>query len=345
MFKKWFIIVLTMSYGITLSAQSNGPDTSIVPEKKILAPRDDDFSDLDDITLDELESFMDSILSPNSYFLASLQLGKGYYNYESKSTYLTETAQKLTYAPVLGYFHKSGWGVNATGYIINEDKKLNLFQASAGPSFDYLKNKSFATGIAFTRFFTKDSLPFYTSPLQNEAYVYFIWRKLWIKPSVSVNYGWGSRSDYEHREDLINTLRLQQNGFTRIKTTESIKDLSVMVSARHDFYWLDVMTSNDHIRLTPQLAFTSGTQKFGFNQTSNSYTTTIRTGSNILYNSESSFLSSNTDFQPLSLALHLRGEYSIGKFFIQPQLIMDYYFPATENNFNTMFSLNAGFLF
>ena len=331
-----------MSYGLVLSAQDSGRDTT---NKKNSVSKEDDFSDLDDITMDELESFMDSILSPNSYFLASVQMGRGYYNYESKSTYLSETARKLTYAPVLGYFHKSGLGINATAYLVSDEKKLNLFQGAIGPSFDYLKNKKFAAGIALTRFFTKDSLPFYTSPLQNELYLYFIWRKLWIKPLVSLNYGWGSRSDYEEREDLLNSMRLRQNGFTRIKTTESIKDLSLMVSIRHDFYWLNVATSNDHIRLTPQLAFTSGTQKFGFNQTSNSYATTVRTGTNILYNSESSFLGSNTEFEPISLALYLRGEYAIGKFFIQPQFIMDYYFPATENNFNTVFSLNAGILF
>ena len=85
-----------MSYGITLSAQSNGHDSTIVPDKKVSAPHTEDFSELDDITLGELESFMDSILSPNSYFLASLQVGKGYYNYESKSTFITETSKKLT---------------------------------------------------------------------------------------------------------------------------------------------------------------------------------------------------------------------------------------------------------
>ncbi|MES1217942.1 MAG: hypothetical protein ABUT20_20720 [Bacteroidota bacterium] len=334
-----------MSYGFTLCAQSKGHDSTVVSDKKVSPSQPDDFSDLDDITLDELESFMDSILTPNSYFLASLQVGKGFYSYDSKSNFISETAQKLTYSPVFGYFHKSGWGINATGYLINDNNKLNLFQSAIGPSFDYLKNKKFATGIGITRFFTKDSLPFYTSPLKNELFAYFVWRKLWFKPSMSINYGWGSHSDYEHREDQINSMRLRQNGFTRIKTTQSIKDLSVMLSVRHDFYWLNVATRSDHVRITPQIAFTSGTQQFGFNQTSNSYATTIRTGTSILYNSENSFLSSNTAFQPLSLAFYLRGEYAIGKFFIQPQMIMDYYFPATENNFNTVFSVSAGFLF
>ncbi|MEJ0102126.1 MAG: hypothetical protein WDO19_05995 [Bacteroidota bacterium] len=331
-----------MSYGITLFAQSNRPDSSVTTPKKDTI---DDLGDLNDISLDELENFLDSILSPHSYFMGSVQIGRGYYNYESKSTYLLETLKKVTYSPVLGYYHKSGLGINATGYIINDNNKFNFFQAALGPSYDYLKNKNLATGISFTHYFTKDSLPFYTSPLQKELYVYFIWRKLWIKPSVSLNYGWGSRSDYEHREEQINSLRLRRQGFTRIRTTESIKDLSLTFSIRHDFYWLDVLGLSDHVRITPQIAFTSGTQKFGFNQTSNTYLTAIRTGANVLYNSESSFLSDNTAFRPLSLAFYLRGEYAFGKFFIQPQLIMDYYFPATENNFNTVFSFNAGFMF
>lgn len=118
-----------------------------------------------------------------------------------------------------------------------------------------------------------------------------------------------------------------------------------MVSLRHDFYWLNVMGRSDYIRFTPQLAFTSGTQQFGFNQTSNSYLSTVRNGGQVMYNSESVYLADNTSFRPLSLALFLRGEYSFGKFFIQPQFVMDYYFPATEDNFNTLFSLNAGFMF
>jgi len=196
-----------MSCGITLFAQSNRPDSSVITPKKDTT---DDLGDLDDISMDELESFLDSILSPHSYFLGSVQIGKGYYNYESKSTYLLETSKKVTYSPVFGYFHKSGLGISATGYIINDNNKFNFFQAALGPSYDYLKNKNLATGIAFTHYFTKDSLPFYTSPLQKELYVYFMWRKLWIKPSVSLNYGWGSRSDYRNSESRM------QNSETRV---------------------------------------------------------------------------------------------------------------------------------
>jgi hypothetical protein len=57
------------------------------------------------------------------------------------------------------------------------------------------------------------------------------------------------------------------------------------------------------------------------------------------------YLDDELKFQPLSLTFYLRSEYSLGKFFIQPQFIVDYYFPASSNNLNTMFSVNAGFIF
>ena len=162
---------------------------------------------------------------------------------------------------------------------------------------------------------------------------------------LALSYGWGSRSDYEEREILLQDLRLRRRGFVYINTKETVNDFSVNLSLRHDFYWLDVFTYRDHIRFTPQIVFTSGTQKFGFNQSSSTYATLIRNNSNVLYNSDNVYLDDQLRFQPLSLTLFLRGEYAIGKFFIQPQFAMDYYFPASSRHFNTLFSINAGLMF
>jgi hypothetical protein len=293
----------------------------------------------------DFDAFMDSILSPHSYFLLSLSAGKGFYSFESKTNFEIITTRKVTYSPTMGYYHKSGAGLTATGYIVDDGNNFNFYQAGITPSFDYLENKRFATGISYTRYFTKDSLPFYTTPLQNELYAYFIYRKWWVRPMVALSYGWGSRSDVEERETLIEDLRLRRRGYIFINTKESIADFSLITSVRHDFYWLDVFTYRDHIRFTPQITFTSGTQKFGFNQSSNTYGTLIRNNSNVLYSTDNVFLDDRTNFQPLSLTLHLRGEYSIGKFFVQPQFAMDYYFPASDRHFNTLFSINAGLMF
>jgi hypothetical protein len=295
---------------------------------------------------------MDSILSPHSYFLTSLAVGKGYYNFESKNNAaMVEVRKRLMYSPTIGYYHKGGLGLTTVGYIVNDNVNMNMYQVAITPSYDYLNNRNFATGISYTRFFTKTDLPFYTTPLQNELFAYFHYRKWWVRPSVALSYGWGSRTDYMERESLIQDIRLRRNGFTYINTKESISDFSLVTSVRHDFYWLDVFTYRDHIRFTPQLSFTSGTQKFGFNQSSTTYgmlrtaSSLSNTGSSVLLSTENVYLDDELKFQPISFTLYLRGEYSIGKFFIQPQFLMDYYFPATENNLTALLSLNVGFIF
>jgi len=327
--------------------QHNSADSVIAPNHKDIIS---DTSILDyDALFRDFDAFMDSILSPRNYLLASLSIGKGYYNFETKSAARVETSKKLTYSPTLGYYHKGGLGITGTGYIVDDNENMNFYQLAVTPSFDYLQNRDLATGISFTKFFTKDSLPFYTTPLQNELYVYFTFRKWWVRPTVSMSYGWGSRTDYMERESLIQDLRLRRSGFTYINTKESISDFSLVASVRHDFYWLDVFTFRDHIRFTPQFAFTSGTQKFGFNQSSSTYgilrTATNVNGNSILFSTENVYLDDEIRFQPLSLTAYLRGEYSIGKFFIQPQFMVDYYFPATSNNLNALFSLNLGVIF
>ena len=298
-----------------------------------------------ELLLQDMESFLDSLISPRSYFLGSVAFGKGYYNSINKSDVFLETEKQFTITPTIGYFHKDGLSLMATGNMVNMDDKLNLYQVSVSPGYDYIKNRKFATGISYTRFFTKDSLSFYTTPLQNEIYAYFTYRKWWMKPLIAVSYGWGSRSDYMVRESYIQDLRLRRYGYTRINSKETIADFSVNASVRHDFYWLSIFSYKDHFRFTPQLSFISGTQKFGFNQSANTYANVVRTGANVLYNSESIYLDDQLEFQPLSLTMFLKAEYSFGKFFIQPQVIFDYYFPTEDKNFSTLFAVNAGFSF
>lgn len=304
---------------------------------------DTSFTDYD-ILFNELDALLDSLTAPRNFALFNIGIGNSYFDYESKSSYLLQTQKKLTYTPTLAFFSKTGLGISGTAIILHDGQKINPYQFYVTGSYDYLDNNRLITGIALTHFFTKDSLPFYTSPLKNEAYFYFTYKKFWLKPSVAVSYGWGSRTSYNERQDFITSLRLSLNGYTRINTRESINDFNLITSVRHDFYWLDVLGKGDYIRLTPQLVFTSGTQRFGFNQTSNSYVI-LRAGPNILYNSDKVYLDDQTYFQPLSLLSALKAEYSKGKFFFQPQIVFDYYFPAKEKKFGSAFIINGGVIF
>ena len=145
-------------------------------------------------------------------------------------------------------------------------------------------------------------------------------------------------------EETLQNINLAQRGFTRINTAEKVIDINLLTSVRHDFYFLNAWGS-DYIRLTPQLSFISGSQQFGFNQTTASYAVLTRTGASVLYNTDNLTFDNKIYFQPLSLTSFLKVEWSKGKFFIQPQLMLDYYFPAARDNVSTAFLVNAGLVF
>lgn len=296
-----------------------------------------------DVLFDELDDFLDSLLKPRSYTIVSVNGGSNYFDYTIGNNLKTE--KQLVISPSVGYFDKSGFGINANLMAVKQEKKLNAYQLATSLSYDYLKNMDFATGISATHYFTKEKVDFYTSPLKNEVFGYFSYRRLWVKPALSASYGWGSRTSFEDREQYITKLRLRKRGYTRVNVEETVADFNVMLSLRHDFYWLDILTPNSFIRLSPQLSFTGGTQKFGFNQTTNSYRYNLINGKVDKQQSEKVSLDDQMKFQPLSVACALRSEFSLGKFFLQPQLAFNYYLPAEEKNLAAMFSVNTGFIF
>jgi hypothetical protein len=334
--KMRLVLLLGFFIAMTSSAQQPSKPSDI----------DTSFADLDyDDLFNELDLLLDSLTAPRSFALFNIAVGYNYFNYQAKESYLLEASKKLTYSPTLSYFFKNGLGISANTVVVNDGQKLNPYQFNITGSYDYIKNNKFITGISLTHFFTRDSLPFYTSPLKNDLYSYFTYRGFWLKPSIAASYGWGSRSAYEERQEYITSLRLNARGYTRINTRESVNDFNLIGSVRHDFYWINVLSKKDYARITPQIVFTSGTQKFGFNQTSSTYATLPRTGANVLYNTDNIALDDQLVFQPLSLSTYLKAEYSKGKFFFQPQLIFDYYFPAAEKNLTTAFVVNAGVIF
>ena len=293
-----------------------------------------------DALFSELDNLLDSLTEPRSLAVFNLAIAQSYLNFD-KQTASRETGKRLAFTPSVGYYHKSGFGLNLGSSFINDGTRFGPYQHSFTGSYDFQKKKQFTTGITYSRFITKKDLPFYTSPLQNELYGYFTYRHHWLKPSIGLSYGWGSREAFEEVQEKIKNIKAARRGYIRINTIEKVNDLNLVASVRHDFFFLRVLAS-DRIRFTPQLSFVSGSQRFGFNQTSNSFATLRKTGRSILYNSESVTFDDQFKFQPISLTAFLKTEYAKGKLYIQPQLMFDYYFPASEEKFSAIFSVNVG---
>jgi hypothetical protein len=176
---------------------------------------------------------------------------------------------------------------------------------------------------------------------------YFLYRKSWLQPGINLTYGWGSSEDVKKYDKYIRLLRLRRRLLVTVTTNtkESISDFSVNASLRHTFYWLALSKHMDYIKFTPMLVLSTGTQNYGFNQTTTVGPRNLIKAANIDGLRRNESLDNTTKFQPLSLTLYLRPEYSIGKFFIQPQFLLDYYFPGTDNKLTAVASLNAGFMF
>ncbi|MGB8190348.1 MAG: hypothetical protein WCF67_00455, partial [Chitinophagaceae bacterium] len=270
-------------------------------------------------------------------------IGTGYFSFENKNNFVFTTEKKLLVSPSVGYYHKSGLGLAATGFLLLDGGNTGFYQFSLSPSFDYLRSKTITTGIAFTKYFSKDSLPFYNTPIQQEVFAYFGIKKWKLRPSISVSYGWGSKEEYEKKQVLVwnRWLQRSQRGFITVRNEESVHDLAATISLKYNFSWFELFSKEDGFTLTPVLLVSGSTQRFGFNTSYQSTSTVIR--NNILPSNQQ--ISEQTGFGAQSVSFIIRADYSIGKFFIMPQVLFDYYLPEADDRFSMAYTVMAGFNF
>jgi len=258
--------------------------------------------------MSDLGNFLDSLLSPRSYFLVSASASRGYFNFKNNAGTKIETKAQLILSPVIGYYHKSGPGLTIASNGTNTGQGFSLYQYLITPSFDFIQSRKWVGGISYSRYFNKDSVQFYLTPLQNEVNAYFLYRKSWLQPGLSVTYGWGSSEDVKKYEKYIRLLRLRRrlSVIVTTNTQESISDFSVNASLRHTFYWLALSKHMDYIKFTPMLVLSTGTQKYGFNQTTAvSSRNIIKTASlDVIRQNEN--LDNTTRFQPCDFQSNLK---------------------------------------
>ena len=296
-----------------------------------------------DSLLKDFDNYLDSISKPKSFFSFNVGIGNGYFSFENKNSVYLTNSQRLIVTPSAGYYHKSGLGITTTGYLLLDSEKSQFYQFSVTPSYDFIGSRKVGFGFAFTRYFEKDSLPFYTTPIGNELFAYFTYKKLWIRPTLSICYGWGSHTEFLQKQTFIWRERLQRydRGFIYVKNEESVKDFATIISLKHDFDFYNLFSRKDAFTITPVLLFTAATQAFGFNTSYQYSVNAVR--ANLLPSNQN--ISDQTSYRPQSFSLILRSDYNIQKFFVMPQFLLDYYIPETNNHLNIGYSITAGFNF
>jgi hypothetical protein len=295
-----------------------------------------------DSLMKDFDSYLDSLAGRKSFFTVNMGIGTGFFSFNDKSSMLVNTQKKIIFSPSAGYFHKSGLGISTTGFAL-ANNGLSFYQFAFSPSYDLIK-KSFSTGIAYTRYVTKDSLDFYTTPIQNELFAYFSYKKWWVRPTISFSYGWGKETEERKEERLARLLSMRNRYFVTIKNETRVRDFSATISVRKDFDWYDVLGKRDNITFTPIVMLNAGTQNYGFN-TSYSYNFSPVRANSLPSNKE---ITDNTQFAFQSSAVAFRGSYLKGRFLLQSQVLFDYFLQDTQDSdskLNTVYSVTAGISF
>ncbi len=285
----------------------------------------------------DLLDLLDSANTPESYGMATIGIGNRVFSLHNNQLNARQTTTStLVYNPSIGYFHKSGFSISAGATLLNDATKgFGTTQYSITPAFDMV-NKNWSFGVSYSRYFIKDRFSPYSSPVQNDLYMYAGYKKTWLEPGIAVGYSTGNFNE-------INSFTILLTGNTYTDTgTYKLKAFSLTGSVSHDFQWSSLFSKDDALEFTPSLMLNCSADS------TENVSHTI--GQNLIRflkrRKRLPRLSGKNNFQAQSVALSIDLNYSIGKFNILPQLYLDYYLPATdEKRLTQTFTFAVGYTF
>ncbi|RAJ02205.1 hypothetical protein LX64_03214 [Chitinophaga skermanii] len=199
-------------------------------------------------SLEELERSLDSLLGlrDKSQFVVGISYGNNPAYADGKMNYARSLVQKPFLSPSISYYHKSGLYANASTYYMFGATKNPWFEHDLGIGYDYNKHPNFIAGISYNHYFYADSSDVPLTPIKNELYAYFSYRKWWLEPGINIDFGWGKESAQ----------------YKRVTYTNSGRDFNLNLDVRHSFLWIDVLNRNDGLMILPVASLTFGTTNY-----------------------------------------------------------------------------------
>lgn len=281
----------------------------------------------------------------HSYFDINLGVSNAVFSLKNNSLNADQSeTNQLSFTPSVGYFHKTGLAISAYCFLTTDKGKLKAYQYAINPSYTF-ENKSINATASYTRFFTGDNTGFQENPFQNDIYVNASYLKTWIEPGLAVGYSFGKIT--EHFDSSfwfyppIPPPRIVHITDT---ITTKLSAFSLTASASHQWDFEHLLSKKDAITIRPTLYLNAGSQHWNISHSS-SLNRRRAVVQNLLKGRYGSG-SVSESFSLQSVAFLADVTYYIGKFYLQPQLYLDYYLPSTTGNrFTTLYSFVVGFDF
>ena len=282
-----------------------------------------------------------------SYFDINIGMGNGTFSLKNNALNAGQAiTNKIYYSPSVGYYHKSGFTITLNGFLAADEGNFKIYQYAISPSYTYDK-KNITAAISYTRYIEGDAASFDISPFKNDFYASVTYKKLWIQPGLAVGYSFGKQVEYfdtafwRRSIDYPYTYRVIHIKDT---ITTKLRGLSLTLSASHKWSFYELINKKDAIELQPTFMLNAGSQRWNISHSS-SLSRRLPIVQNYLKRKFGNG-SSSQSFNLQSAAFLAEVTYYYGKFYLQPQLYLDYYLPTTtEKRFTTLFSVTAGFTF
>ena len=229
--------------------------------------------------------------------------------------------------PTIAYTHKSGFGLAVSVFFASDSGQFKPYQYAISPYFVYY-GKSYNVALAYSRYIFNTASNFSPNPFQNDFYGSFVYTKTFIQPGLSISYSTGQFSDTVRVLGVIRDVKVK------------VTDFSLSPYIQHDFYFYKLFSKEDGLSLEPCLKLIAGRQQLkvpGINRIADR--PRLKTYLKNRFEADSKF-------QLQSLAGSINIKYQYKKFYISPDLYVDYYLPSTtEKRLTTLFSVTAGFSF
>ncbi len=292
------------------------------------------------------DTYLDSLLAPKSNLTATAGFGNQHFSLKNNAfNAAASDTRQLSVLPALTYYHKSGLGISATGFLTQLCNRLQFYQYAITPSYDY-SGKHFAAGVSWSRYFGKDTVSLDASPYNNDYYGYALLQRGHWRLGMTVGYASGSFNDRLTYSDSLRRYNSQQQQYEwvhytkTIRTSNTLRDISVSVIVRREFSWYGVFAAKDGLTLSVGASLVTGASQ-------------LNTATVVKYSTKKIVLSRFTrsyrgadgnGYQLQSAALSGSLFYSCGRVSVMPSLFADYYLQDSERKLSSLFSLSIAYV-
>ena len=269
----------------------------------------------------------------------SIGVGNGAFSSHNNAANATGVDNKIIYTPSLLYRFKSGFSFGVTAFLTTDSiSNLELYQTGLTAGFDYY-GKDVSVGIAYTRYLSDKNKYNTKSLYQNDIYAYIKKADGIIQPGLALGFDNGKYKEV----DLVSFKRLPPLADTLVNdsTNNKASYFSASVSIEHDFSFYKLFSKDDELDFVPSLILNFGKDNLEQTTTNKIIHPVVK---RILTRRKRN--APTNKFEMQSVAASFDFTYSVGKFFLQPNLYLDYYLPkTTAKRLAAIYNISVGFSF